>query len=401
MNSEKEKYRLHVVDALRGFAIVAIMLLHNLEHFDLYFLPPGLPGWMIGLDKIIWDSLFFLSAGKAYAIFALLFGLTFFIQSDNQAKKGKDFRTVFAWRLLLLFIFGMINSAFFQGDILTIYAALGFFLIPVAKLNDKVVFAIAIFLFLQPLELMHLVEAIQKPEMKIHDPKSWMYFGKMNEYIKNDSIINTMTGNLTNGKMAIMNWSFENGRFLHILSLFLFGMLAGRRKIFVSTANSKKNWGKALIISSLVFIPLFLVQKNSSALLHNELVLRSFTTIVKSWSNLAFMMVLVSAFVFLFQTKTFRRMLNVFSPIGRMSLSNYIAQSIIGSFVYYGFGLGLYKYTGATYSLLIGISLAVLLGYACSWWAKRHKHGPLEGIWHKATWMWSKQEVAELVAHKS
>ena len=84
--------RLHVVDALRGFAIVTILLLHNLEHFDVYHLPANLPDWMVALDKGIWDTLFFMFAGKSYAMFALLFGLTFFLQSDSQGKRGKDFR---------------------------------------------------------------------------------------------------------------------------------------------------------------------------------------------------------------------------------------------------------------------------------------------------------------------
>jgi len=81
--NETPNVRLHVVDALRGFAIVSIMLLHNLEHFDFYFFPQNLPVWMKALDKNIWDTMFFLFSGKSYAIFALLFGLTFFIQSDN------------------------------------------------------------------------------------------------------------------------------------------------------------------------------------------------------------------------------------------------------------------------------------------------------------------------------
>jgi len=126
------------------------MLLHNIEHFDFYYSPQGLPGWMIVLDKGIWDTLFFLFAGKSYAIFALLFGLTFFLQSENQAQKGKNFRGRFAWRLVQLLGFGIINSAFYQGDILTIYAILGFSLIPVARLNNKTVFWIAVVLMLQP-----------------------------------------------------------------------------------------------------------------------------------------------------------------------------------------------------------------------------------------------------------
>ena len=76
---ETKSPRLNVVDALRGFAIMAIMLLHNIEHFDFYFFPEYLPSWLKAIDKGIWDTMFFLFGGKAYAIFALLFGLTFYI----------------------------------------------------------------------------------------------------------------------------------------------------------------------------------------------------------------------------------------------------------------------------------------------------------------------------------
>lgn len=391
MNIENNNSRLHVVDAIRGLAIVSIMLLHNLEHFDVYFLPTNLPDWMVSLDKKVWDTSFFLFAGKSYAIFALLFGLTFYIQLSNQEKKGKDFRLIFAWRLLLLFVFGIINSVFYQGDILTIYAVIGFLLIPVARLSNYVVFIIALVLFLQPIEIIGLIHAIQNPDIKLSNPESWAYFGKMDEYIKGNSFINTAYGNLTNGKIAVLKWSNESGRFLHILSLFMFGMLAGRKKLFIQSIENKQFWKKALIISSIVFIPLYIFQKNINTLISSEVIRRSVTTIETSWTNLCFMVVLISGFVLLFQTKRFHKTLDVLSPIGRMSLSNYIMQSILGALLYYGFGFGLYEYTGATYSLLISIVLAVLMGYFSTWWMRRNKRGPLETIWHKATWVFDKK----------
>ena len=76
-----------------------------------------------------------------------------------------------------------------------------------------------------------------------------------------------------------------------------------------------------------------------------------------------------------------------------MSMSNYIMQSVLGSVIYYGFGLGLYQYTGATYCLLIGIVLAIIQGIFSSWWMKNHKQGPLETIWHKLTWISFKKAV--------
>lgn len=384
--SESTPPRLHVVDALRGFAILSIMLLHNTEHFDFYYTPANLPAWMPVIDAGIWDTLFFLFGGKSYAIFALLFGLTFFIQSDNQDKKGADFRGRFAWRLILLLGFGMLNSAFFEGDILTFYAILGFSLIPVAKLSTKTVFIIALILMLQPFEWYGVINSIQHPELKMANPASWAYFGKLKDYIPGNSIINTWIGNLTNGRLAVFIWTWEAGRFFQTASLFMLGMLAGRKKLFVINDSSKRFWFKTLLFAALSFIPLFIIKNGLPTWIASEAVRRPLLTIITSWSNMAFMMLLVSGFVIGY-TKLSGGFLNVFTPFGKMSLSNYVMQSVLGSIVYYGFGFGLYKYTGSTYCLLIGTALATLQWFFCNWWLKSHKHGPLEEIWHKLTWI--------------
>jgi uncharacterized protein len=382
--------RIHVVDALRGFAIVSIMLLHNIEHFDFYYFPSNLPDWMKSLDKNIWDDMFFMFGGKSYAIFALLFGLTFFIQSDNQEKKGKDFRLRFAWRLLILLAYGIINSAFYEGDILTFYSLIGFFLIPVARLSNKAVFWIALVLMLQPYEWINYIISLQTPETIIGNPISWSYFGKIGEYLSGPSLLKTWAGNLTNGKTAVLIWTWETGRVFQTLSLFMFGMLAGRKSLFKLSDANNKFWRNTLIIATISFIPLYYIKNNLPGWICSEVVRRPLLTIESSYSNMAFMLILVSGFVLLYQTRFFYKKLNVFSFLGRMSLSNYIMQSIIGSIIYYGFGLGLYRYTGATYCLMIGIVLVISQGYFCSWWFKHHDQGPLETIWHKATWIGSR-----------
>jgi len=378
--------RLHVVDALRGFAILSIMLLHNIEHFDFYFSPANLPVWMPVVDKGIWETLFFLFGGKSYAIFALLFGLTFFIQSNNQEKKGNDFRGRFAWRLLLLLGFGFINSAFYQGDILTIYALIGFTLIPVAKLSNKAVFILAIILMAQPYEWLNVITGMQHPDLKLANPASWAYFGKMGEYLPGDSIIKTWIGNLTNGKTAVLLWTWEAGRVFQTSALFMLGMLAGRKKLFVTSDTNTRFWVRTLVIATLAFIPLFILKNGLSSGIQSEAIRRPLETIITSWSNMAFMFMLVSGFVVGY-AKLSGEFLDIFTPFGKMSLSNYMMQSILGSIIYYGFGLGLYKYTGATYCLLIGITLAVFQWFFCNWWLKTHQHGPLEGIWHRLTWI--------------
>ena len=101
----KQSPRIEVVDALRGFAVMAIILVHNLEHFIFPVYPTHTPGWLDALDQGVFNVVFTLFAGKAYAIFALLFGFTFYVQSNNREKQNKDFscfsRAIGATRLFL------------------------------------------------------------------------------------------------------------------------------------------------------------------------------------------------------------------------------------------------------------------------------------------------------------
>ncbi|NHZ34487.1 DUF418 domain-containing protein [Massilia rubra] len=383
--------RLDVVDALRGFAIVSIMLLHNIEHFDLYYVVPGLPPWLAALDNVVWEVAFFLFGGKSYAIFALLFGLTFHLQSQARKERGEDFRTRYGWRLLILFGFGMLNSMFYHGDILTIYAVIGLCLLPVARLRDWALLALAAILMLQPYEWLVLVDALRQPDAIIGDPDSWQYFGRMNAYLTGDSLLRVWAGNLTNGKLGVILWSWENGRVFQILSLFMLGMLAGRRGLFEAGAHSMRFWRRTLLVATLLFLPLYSIRMLLPDWVASTAVRRPLGVMVASWSNFAFMLVLVACFVLLYQGGALTRALRLLAPLGRMSLTSYFTQSIIGSFIYYGFGLGLYQVTGATVCLLIGAVLAALQCAFCAWWLRRHAQGPLEQLWHRATWIGARQ----------
>ncbi|WP_395399520.1 DUF418 domain-containing protein [Pseudoduganella sp. UC29_106] len=371
--------RLALPDALRGFAIVSIMLLHNIEHFDLYFTPQGWPAWLSTLDKGVWNTLFFLFGGKSYAIFALLFGLTFQLQDSRRAARGEDFRARFAWRMALLLGFGTINSMFYEGDILSMYAVLGLALIPVCRLSDRSVFLIAVALTLQPFAWYELLRALPDPALKLPDPASWAYFGRAETYLKGSSILDEWWGNLTNGKVGVIRWSWEMGRIFQIPALFMFGMLAGRRNLFALEPAARRFWARTLLLAALAFVPLYFAK--DAAWFTADGLRRPASTILIAWKNLAFMLVLVSAFALLY-----RRTLDFFAPLGRMSLTSYMMQSVAGTVIYHGFGLGMYQYTGATFSLLIGVALALAQGWFSAWWLRRHSQGPLEAIWHRLTW---------------
>lgn len=378
--------RIDVIDALRGFAIVSIMLVHNIEHFDLIHTPEGLPAWLKAIDAWLWDAVFFLFGGKSYAIFSLLFGVTFFIQMNARQQRGIDFRARFAWRLAILFCFGLVNSMFYEGDILTFYAVVGLLLIPVARISNKAVFAIAVLLMLQPFEWFVFLNALGQPELKPAAPASWAYFAKTGAYLTGDSLFATLYGNFTNGKMAALLWSWESGRMFQMPALFMLGMLAGRLSLFVASPESRRFWIKTLVAASLLFVPLYFAKSALDQWIASEALRAPLSVMLSTWSNLAFMLVLTALFVLLFHIRASARLLRAFAPLGRMSLTSYVMQSLVGSFIYYGYGLGLYKVTGTSVCLLIGLGLALLQGWFSLWWLGRYRQGPLEALWHRATW---------------
>lgn len=387
MISQATKPRVEVVDALRGFAIMAIMLLHNLEHFDLYYFPETLSGSIKVSDGYIWNTIFFLFAGKTYTIFALLFGFSFFIMDNNQSLKGHDFRGRFLWRMVILLGFGLINGMFFEGDILSIYAVLGCSLVFVNKLPNKAVLFIAIFLLIQPVEWIKVLYYSANPGLLPIPASSNFYFGNAFTYLSENSLWDLIIGNSTNGRTGVLLWSWENGRFFQTPALFMLGMLLGRLSLFIPSTASKSFWEKTLFISVPSLIILHFLNKYLGAMTTIAGVNASLGAIISSIYNLAFTFMMVSAFVLSYQTAFINKILKGLSIFGKMSLTNYLMQSFMGAFIYYGFALGMYKYTGATYSLLIGIGLFVIQLLFCKWWLKTHKQGPLEALWHKLTWI--------------
>lgn len=379
--------RLDLVDALRGFAIVSIMLLHNIEHFDLYFSPPGEPAWLKGLGQHLWDAMFAVFGGKSYAIFALLFGLTFHLQYDARARRGEDFRPRFAWRMLLLLGFGLVNSAFYEGDILAMYAVLGLALIPVARLGTWTVFLLACFLSLQPVAWLDAFAALGSAPGKLPDPASWAYFGRAEEYLKHGSLLDVWIGNLTNGKQAVLLWSWEMGRILQIPALFMFGMLAGRLGLFAMNDRNIGIWRRVFFGALLLLGPLIFIHGHLNAWIPAEALRRPLNAICTPLLNLDIMLLLVTGFALLYRRPAGARVLGSLRWLGRMSLTSYMMQSIVGTTLYHGFGFGLYAVTGTVAALSIGIVLAALQGTFSAWWLKRHKQGPLETVWHRLTWI--------------
>ena len=108
--------------------------------------------------------------------------------------------------------------------------------------------------------------------------------------------------------------------------------------------------------------------------------------IFSSLANLCFMLILVSGILFAYyRTTKISYILSGLIPYGRMSMTNYVTQGIIGSALFYNWGFHLQ--VGITGSVLIGIAIFTIQHLLCRIWINHHSHGPLEYLWKRATWI--------------
>lgn len=378
--------RIEVVDALRGFAVMAIILVHNLEHFIFPVYPDSSPGWLNALDQGIFNVTFSLFAGKAYAIFALLFGFTFYIQTNNQRKAGKDFGYRFLWRMVLLVGFATLNAAFFPaGDVLLLFAVVSLVLFLTRNWSDRAILITSIVFLLQPVEWCHYVAGLFCPGYQLPDLKVGEMYAEVAEYTKAGDLGAFLLGNITLGQKASMLWAVNAGRFFQTAGLFLLGFYIGRRQWFAVSEDNSRRWVKILAVSAVAFAPLYTLRE--LVMQGDDIVRQTVGTVFDMWQKLAFTLVLVSSFVLLYQRKAFSAKVSGLRFYGKMSLTNYITQSVMGAVVYFPIGFYLAPYCGYTVSLLIGIFTFLLQVRFCKWWLSRHRQGPLERVWHKWTWM--------------
>lgn len=375
--------RIDVADILRGIAIAGIVLLHFIEHLNFYSFPEP-----TGLDQAVWDTAFFIFGGKMYAIFALLFGLSFFIQNDNQAKKGVDFRPRFLWRMLLLFAWGLLDLCFYNGDILTVYAVCALFVVPFIRSSNAVLIAIAAVMFIQPVEIVCIIRALINPEAApLAFSGSGEHYMAMFQACAEGSFLDVAGAGITHGFISNFQWAISHGRLTQTVCLFAIGILLGRTRMFYDEGDHIRIWKRILVGAVVMFAIVNPWAGGWARNIENPAIASPLDAMQTMWRNFSMMWIIVSGVCLLFYRTRARKALMVLSPYGKMSLSNYIGQSIIGSLLFYHWGFGLHTVSGHTMSICIGLLVVILQVWFSTAWLRHHRRGPLEGVWNKLTWI--------------
>ena len=363
--------RIEMVDALRGFALLGLFLVHCLERFELYWLAPAPDPWF--------DWVMALFAGKSFAIFALLFGFGFATIMANERGRGGDFTWRFAWRLVLLLAFGTAHVFFYRGDILQVLAIIGLLLIPFDRIrSDRLLLVLAALAFLQLPLWLRWWAAGQGAEWAVAAP---LYFtwGDL-QTLAEGSASAVALDNL--GPGSVGKWSFylETGRVTEIAGLFLAGMVLHRRRLFLDAAQHRGTWLAIAAVSGV----LWGLANAAPAAFGTEAQRQSADWLLAQVRNLPAMAFQVGVFVLLWQSPV-RRLLATLAPAGRMTLTLYIGQSILGVLLFYGYGLDLWDKVSNAEAVLWGIAAFAVQMAMAAWWFRRFRYGPLEWLWRAGT----------------
>ena len=212
-------------------------------------------------------------------------------------------------------------------------------------------------------------------------------YGEIGKVVASGNLWEFFKVNLTAGQKASLLWAIEGGRFMQTMGLFMCGLWIGRKQLFLDSKESRDFWVSALIISAILFAPLYefkvMMMDNNT----DEISKSTVGVVLDMWSKFSFTIVLTASFLLLYQKLKFRTLTASLIPYGRMSLTNYVSQSILGALIYFPFGLSLAKSCGMALSLLIGVVVFLVQVQFCKWWLSKHKQGPLEGLWARATWL--------------
>jgi uncharacterized protein len=387
--------RINSIDALRGFALAGVAIVHMLEQ---YMAGPAPEGFMEGIngipDQIVQGFITIFFTGKFFALFSILFGLSFSIQMESADQKGLRFEGRFLWRAVLLFVFGYIHQLFYRGDILTIYAVLAPFLIPFYRISTKWIFICVGLIFLGiPKFLAFLIfgseslTGIHSMMEKDHELIT-LYF----DTIQNGSILEVFKANAGYGMLTKIDFQLSFfGRFYFTFGYFLIGLWLGRIGLFkdlLSYAKSIKNVMLWSIVGVLVSIALMVT---TFALAPKPIDNSSWQFVLGmnffDWISVSMASIILCGFLMLYQRPSWAKSLSFFAPYGRMALSNYLMQSVIGTFIFFGWGLRYLGQIRFLYLFVMALILIFLQTIFSKYWLKKFKYGPLEWLWRSGTYL--------------
>lgn len=385
--------RIVTLDVLRGFALFGILYAHMIFWYAGGPLPeatyqlykdPG-SGIAMGIYMIFIISKFF-------SIFSFLFGLSFYIQIDKLVQRHQPIFMRFGWRLAILGAIGILHHIFWRADILTIYVPLGFLLLFFRNLNNKTLLIVGSLLVLNiPTKFAEFVSILVRDQLQLiqEDPKAAgaAYY----EIISQGNFAQMVQHNISAASEKL-NYQINSGRGFITFGFFLIGMLAGRTHWFSHLEQHRNFFKQVLKRSGWVLVIALLagvILGASSFILKIDFQNAPFAGwaggFILEFFNTSLTLIYITGISLLMLKPKWEARLKPLASVGKMALTTYLSQSIIGVFLFFNIGFGLFTLTSPGQNALLCIAIFGIQIFICRWWLKYFNYGPVEWLWRSAT----------------
>jgi uncharacterized protein len=378
-----------VLDALRGFAVLGI-LLANMQHFSGWFFldeagRSALPN--AALSARVEFALAWLVDGKFYSLFSLLFGIGFAVMLGRAHAGGRDFDGFYRRRLKVLLGIGLVHGVLvWFGDILALYAVLGFALLAFNRKSDVAILQYAVIFFTLPvLQYFAVYAAFGSPPTGLaEEGQSEVVNAAVNALATGSwpEAVATNIGALLLGRYPDLLFT---GRPFKVLATFLIGLWIGRRGIWSDPAAHRPLLRRVAAWGLLLGLPLnfalaMLMQTNAY---YGIEPLGMVQSLVYAVGVPALALGYAAGFTLLWLRAP--ALPGIFAPVGRMALTSYLTHSVVGTAIFYGWGGGGFAATDLATATSIALAIFAAQLLLSPAWLAFFRYGPMEWAWRSIT----------------
>jgi uncharacterized protein len=367
--------RVAAIDVLRGVALFGVLSVNLITVFRVsifqQFLPPIMEGsrldhvvdWIVGIGMEL----------KAFALFSLLFGIGLAIQFERLAAKAQRL-TLLVRRLLVLLGIGIVHLCFvWNGDILTHYALVGLVVLPFLYASNRVLIVACVVAL-----LVYAAIPIWFPDLFYWPDQAGLrqHVQLATSIYANGTWSEVVRFNISEIPLIVTLLLYVTPR---TFALFLLGALAWRTGLLRNPERHRRLLIGTAVVGLILGLSMTLLDVPDGGSYS-----RALAPVVSALLTLSSVVLAIGYAATCIALYTFTRasrVLGLLGPLGRMAFSNYLVQSLIFGWIFFGYGLGLFGRLSSSQAMLLGIVVYVSQVIASHWWLSRFRFGPMEWLW--------------------
>lgn len=388
--------RVPLIDGLRGFALFGIILAHYGGWYSGWSLPQEVSSSYQNdtLSQIIWTFDGILVTGKFFAFFSFLFGVSFGLMLLRSPDNKATFLGRFAWRLFLLGLIGIFHHLHWRGDILSIYATIGFGLLLFTGVPDRLLLIAILLIINIPARLQDAYFAFQKIDTGamwgsiFDEPGSVRYLDLIRKGEYGPFVMDNWAAFPKKMKFQVLS-----GRLYITFGFFLLGFWFARKQLLQNFEANRPFFKKLMLYTLAIVLSLVLVGAGlqMSGVFNNNtpppIWLNYLFSILYDLLNASMVLFYVAGVSFLLTKKSWQKILAAMAVIGKMALTSYLTQTLFGWFIFFGFGFDLLGRVSPAVGYAIGIGVFGIQILFSQFWLNRFYYGPVEWLWRSATYL--------------